>query len=164
MSVPYVVVVASTVAAPAGATWARVTTPAGIRDELRPWLSMTMPPGLRGRTLADADDLLGRPLGRAWLLLGGVLPVEYDAMTLVALEPGRSFHERSSMALLSRWEHERTVTPESSGSCTVRDRLVLVVRRPVRLLPGHARLVTAVVRALFAHRHRRLAAWARRQG
>lgn len=162
MRAPHVVEVVSTLSAPAATTWARVTTPAGIRDELRPWLSMTMPPGLRGRTLADAEALLDRPLGRAWLLLGGVLPVEFDAMTLVALEPGRSFHERSSMALLSRWEHERTVTPLWAGSCSVHDRLGFVVRRPLRLLPGHARLVSAVVRALFAHRHRRLARWARR--
>lgn len=162
MTAPYVVVVASTVSAPAATTWARVTTPAGVRDELRPWLSMTMPPGLRGRTPADAHEVLDRPLGRAWLLLGGVLPVEYDAMTLVAVDPGRSFHERSSTALLSRWEHERTVTPSGPGSCTVHDRLSLVVRWPLRLVPGHARLVITVVRALFSHRHRRLAAWARR--
>ena len=145
---------------PAAEVWERVTTPEGIRDELRPLLSMTMPPGLRGRTLADASEVLDRPLGKAWLLLLGVLPVDFDDMTLVAFEPGRSFHEVSRMAMLPRWEHERTVTPEGDGACRVHDRLTFEPRF-VRL-PGVRRLVTAVVGALFSHRHRRLARWAAR--
>lgn len=137
--------------------WERVTTPEGIDHELGPLLSMTMPPGLRGRSLADAQELVGRPLGRARLLLLGVVPVEHDEMTLARVDPGRAFHERSSMRLLRRWEHERTVEPAGAGSCVVHDRLVLEPRRWVPL--PLARRTTA---ALFAHRHRRLGRWAGR--
>ena len=149
----------SRVDCPADEVWARVTTPAGIRHELRPVLSMTMPPGLRGLGVGDAATRLGEPLGKAWLLLGGVLPVEYDDMRIIALEPGRRFHERSTMLLLSRWEHERTVTPLGADACEVRDRLTFVPR----VLAGRPvvrKAVGWVVAALFAHRHRRLRAWA----
>lgn len=145
----------STVPRPAPEVWARVTSPAGIRHELRPWLSMTMPPRLRGATIDDAAPLLGRPLGKAWLLAGGLVPVDFDDMVLVALEPGRRFHERSRMLLFPRWEHERTVAPAGGGACTVTDRLTFVPRLPA----SHH-----VVALLFAHRHRRLRAWARRPG
>jgi len=111
-----------------------------------------MPPRLRGGTIDDAAGLLGRPLGKAWLLAGGVLPVDYDDMVLVALEPGRRFHERSRMLLFPRWEHERTVEPAGGTACTVTDRLTFEPR-----LPGAGR----VVGLFFAHRHRRLRAWAR---
>lgn len=139
---------------PAARVWSRVTTPEGIRHELRPLLSMTMPQGLRGRTLDDAADLLDRPLGKAWLLLLGVVPVDYDDMTIVDFEPGRSFHERSSMLLLRRWEHQRWVLPTGEDSCEVSDRLTFEPR--LRLLGPVAR---RLVGALFGHRQRRLAAW-----
>jgi ligand-binding SRPBCC domain-containing protein len=145
---------------PAAEVWVRVTTPEGIRHELMPILSMTMPPGLRGRTLEDAPEVLDRPLGKAWLLLFGVLPVDFDDMTIVGFEPGRSFHEVSRMALLPRWEHQRTVTPDGESACVVADRLTFEPRLP--RLAGVRRLVAAVVGALFSHRHRRLARWAAR--
>ena len=149
----------SAIARPAPEVWRRVTTPAGIRHELMPILSMTMPPGLRGRTLDDAAEVLHRPLGKAWLLLCGLVPVDFDDMTLVGFEPGRSFHEDSRMLLIRRWEHERTVIPDGTG-CLVHDRLTFEPR--FARLPGARRLVAAVVGALFSHRHRRLARWAAR--
>ena len=144
---------------PADKVWARVTTPAGIRHELRPVLSMTMPPGLHGLGVENAAARLGEPLGKAGLLLGGVLPVEYDDMRIVALEPGRRFHERSTMLLLSRWEHERTVTPVGTDACEVRERLTSLPRA-LAGRPVVRRVVGWVVAALFAHRHRRLRALA----
>lgn len=143
----------STLPLPADVVWDRVTTPAGIRHELRPILTMTMPPGLRGRTLADADHLVGRPLGKAWLLLLGVLPVDFDDMTLAEVGE-RRFHERSQMLLLPSWQHEREVVPVGNG-CEVTDRLTFDAR--LRVLEPLAR---RVVELLFAHRHRRLTRWA----
>ncbi len=150
----------SRIARPAAEVWGRVTTPEGIRHELMPILSMTMPPGLRGRTLEAAPQVLHRPLGKAWLLLFGVIPVDFDDMMLVGFEPGRSFHEVSRMALLPTWEHQRSVTPDGDAACVVEDRLTFEPRL-ARLL-GVRRLAAAVVGALFSHRHRRLARWATR--
>ena len=65
----------------------------------------------------DPEEIeLGVPLGRCWLLLFGLLPFEYDELTLVRLEPGRGFLERSRMLSLRHWEHERTLEPSGRGA------------------------------------------------
>ena len=144
----------SVVARPAAEMWRRAVTEEGINDELAPILRMTMPAGLRGKTIDDVE--VGVPLGRSWILLGGLLPVDYDDLRLVELEPGRRFLERSSMLSMRVWQHERIVEPTGSGSCAVTDRLVFELRRPLAWLPGASRLARAIVAALFRHRHRRL--------
>ena len=142
---------------PASATeiWERAITEEGINDELRPILRMTMPPGLRGKTVDDVE--VGVPLGRSWILLGGLLPVDYDDLCLAELEPGRRFLERSRTLSFSVWEHERVVEPEDSRTCRVTDRLRFELKAPLARLPGSARLAAAIVGFLFRHRHRRLA-------
>lgn len=50
--------------APPPRVWERVVTPEGINDEMRPWLTMSMP---GGRTLTVDTVTLGVPVGRAWL-------------------------------------------------------------------------------------------------
>ena len=141
--------------APSADVWRRAVTPEGINDELRPVLRMTMPKRLRGRTIDDVPT--GETLGRSWILLGGVLPVDYDDLRLVELEPGRRFQERSSMATLRLWTHERIVEPDGTGACIVTDRLGWEPRALLARIPGSDRLVARIVGALFRHRHRRLA-------
>jgi ligand-binding SRPBCC domain-containing protein len=142
----------SRVAAPAEEVWARVTSAEGINHEIRPWMRMTMPRSLRGRTIADVEP---GPLGRSWILLFGVLPFDYDELGLAELEPGRRFLERSTMLSMRRWEHERSVEPLDEGSCEVTDRIAFQLRAPLATL-GLTRPVAAVIARLFAHRHRRL--------
>ena len=144
----------SVVGLPAKAMWKRATSPEGINDELRPWLRMTLPSNLRGTTIETAP--LGEVAGRSWILLFGVLPVEYDDLRLVELEPGRRFLERSSMLTLRLWQHERVVEPLSEGSCRITDRLGFELRAGLAWVPGAGRLVRAIVGALFRHRHKRL--------
>ncbi len=141
------------VPAAAEAVWSRVVEPDGINHEMRPWMTMTMPRGAGDRTVESVP--LGRPLGRAWLRLFGLLPFDYDHLTIVELEPGRRFLERSTMLSMRRWEHERTLTPVPDGT-QVRDRVTLQPRLPV---PGLAALLARVVDAFFKHRHRRLRAY-----
>src|SRR5438309_5526768 len=112
--------VSSLVAAPPQEVWDRVTTPQGINYELRPWMRMTRP---RGFERLDPDSVeLGVPIGRSWVLLFGVLPFEYDDVTLIELEPGRRFLERSPMLSQRSWQHERIVEPAEGGS-RVTDRI-----------------------------------------
>jgi hypothetical protein len=144
----------SVVALSAGEMWARAVSAEGINDELAPILRMTTPAALRGKTIDDVD--VGVPLGRSWILLGRLLPVDYDDLCLAELEPGRRFLERSSMLSMGVWQHERTVEPAGERSCTVTDRLSFELRRPLAWIPGSERLATAIVRFLFRHRHRRL--------
>lgn len=133
-------------------------TEEGINDELSPILRMTMPARLRGRTIDDVA--VGEPLGRSWLLLGRLLPVDFDDIRLAELEPGRRFLERSQTLAFAVWEHERVVEAEGGGNCRVSDRLGFELRRALRRVPGMAPLAAAIVGALFTHRHRRLRAWA----
>lgn len=138
---------ASILRAPADAVWARVTTFAGINDELRPLMRMTAPREVREGGLSAVT--LGERVCRSWILAGGVLPVEYDDLVLVELEDGR-FLERSSMLTQAAWEHERTVAPHPDGAL-VTDRVTFTPRRGVP-----AALSTRMVAFTFAHRHHRL--------
>jgi hypothetical protein len=130
------------------ALWARITEPAGINDELRPLMRMTVPAGATDFGLADPEP--GR-IGRSWLLLFGFLPCDYDDIAIVRIEPGRGFLERSSMLSMRLWEHERTLTPLGEGRCRITDRVGWEPRLP---LPGA--LFRPLVLAVFRHRHRRL--------
>jgi ligand-binding SRPBCC domain-containing protein len=138
----------SVLAARPDAVWARVSTFAGINDELRPLMRMTAP--ARVRALEPADVVLGERVFRSWVLLFGVLPIDYDDLTLIALEPGRGFHERSSMLSMRVWEHERWLSAEGEG-CRIVDRLSFQPR-----LPGMGPLIERFIRMTFRHRHKRL--------
>lgn len=137
--------------APAEEVWQRVVTPEGINDELRPVMTMSMPRGAESLTVDNVP--VGVPIGRAWLRLFGVLPFDYDHLTIAELEPGRRFREESTMLSMSLWRHERTVTPAGATASVVHDRVSFRLRAGLRLSTP---LVAAGLGALFSHRHRRL--------
>ena len=58
----------------------------------------------------DVHD--GQHLGRSWLLLGGLLPFDYDDITIERVEPGRWFQEDSTMLSQRSWRHHRAVEPD----------------------------------------------------
>lgn len=112
---------------------------------------MTSPREHAGRTLFDAP--LGVPLFRSWLLLFGVLPIDFDHIGLEAVDPTSGFVESSTMLSMRTWRHERRVTPLPDGAGSrVSDTLTFTPR-----IPGTGALLAAIVGALFRHRHRRLA-------
>ena len=141
----------SIVDAPAEQVWARVVTPEGINDEVRPWMTMSMPRGAKSLTVDDVP--IGETIGRAWLRLFGVVPFDYDRLTIAELVPGRSFDEQSTMMSMRRWRHQRSVSPDGDGKALVHDRITFQLRAPLRPLTP---IVAAGLRALFGHRHRRL--------
>ena len=134
------------------AVWERVVHPGGINHEMRPWMTMRMPRRAEGMTVETVP--LGVPLGRAWLRLFGLLPFDYDDLTIVELEPGHRFLERSTMISMRRWEHERSLS-EMPGGTRVRDRVTFEPRLPSAVI---AALMARVVEAFFQHRQRRLLA------
>jgi hypothetical protein len=136
--------------------WERAIGEEGINDELRPILRMTMPPGLKGRTIDDVE--VGVELGRSWILLGGLIPVDYDDLRIAELGPGTRFLESSRTLSFSVWQHERTVADEGGG-CRVTDSLAFELRGPLAWIPGSAALASAIVGFLFSHRHRRLVSY-----
>ena len=106
--------------------WAHAMTIRGVNRELFPMARMTCPRDL-GRDLTRLP--LGRRAFRSWILAAGILPIDYDDLTFVELEPGRRFLERSSMWSQREWCHERTVEPVGGGSI-VTDRVRFVPRVP----------------------------------
>jgi ligand-binding SRPBCC domain-containing protein len=134
--------VSSRVAATREEVWARVTTPEGINDELWPVVRMTMP---RGASLR-----LGS-LGRSWILLAGVLPIDWDDIHVAELRDGRGFRERSRLASAPAWHHDRSLDPLPDGGCRVTDEIGFEPR-----LGAAGGLQAFVLEAMFRWRHRRL--------
>ena len=139
--------VSSHLDAPPEAVWQRVISFAGVNDELRPIVRMTAPKHMR--SIEPDDVTLGERLFRSWILLFGVIPIDYDDITVVRIEENRGFLERSPMLSQRSWEHERTLEPRDGGTLLT-DRVEFVPK-----LPGGG-AVTPVFRAVFRHRHRRL--------
>jgi len=140
----------SALAASPAEVWAHATSPKGVNYEMAPLLRMTFP--------RDAGDLTsswspGRTLFRSWLLVGRVLPLDYDDVSFAEIEPGRRFLERSVLLSQRVWEHERIIEPLTAlgGGCRVVDRLGFQPRIAVL-----GALYEPVFRFVFAHRHRRL--------
>lgn len=135
--------------APRAAVWAHAMSMEGVNDELFPFARMTAPKGRR--RLDAADVATGQRLFRSWILAFGVLPVDYDDLTFVELQPGRRFLERSPMGSQRLWEHERVVRDDGDG-CIVVDRVRFRPRVP--MLGSVQREIFFLV---FRNRHRRLA-------
>jgi len=140
--------VSSELEASTEAVWERAIDPEGINYELRPLMRMTVPRGAEDFGLGDLEP---GHIGRSWIFLFGLLPLDYDDLNIVRVEPGRSFLERSSMLSMRLWEHERTVTPLGEDRCRVEDRLAWEPRLP---LPGV--WLRPLIRFVFNHRHGRL--------
>jgi len=144
----YAFEVSSVVPAPPAAVWARVSTMTGVNAELMPFMRMTHPRGMD--RLDPARVPLGRRVFRSWILLFGVVPIDWDDVTFVRFEPGRGFLESSPMLTQRRWVHERRLEPVAGG-CRITDRVAFEPRLP---LLGPA--LRPLYQWVFRHRHRRL--------
>jgi len=141
--------ISSQLEAPPTQVWDRITTPEGINDEMRPYLRMTVPAGVER---LDPESIeLGKKIGRSWILLFGLIPFDYDDLTLVRLDPGCGFLERSQMLSQRSWEHERTLEPTDGGGCLITDRISW---QPRLGLPGAP--LRPMIAWFFRHRHKRL--------
>lgn len=148
MSASHSFTVSSPLRAPAEQVWAHASTFAGVNRELWPLARMTYPPALS--RLTPETFPVGRTAFRAWILLLGLVPVDYDDVTLTELEPGRGFYEVSRLLTLRELRHRRSVHP-TAGGCVVSDEIALVPR-----VRGTGWLLARVYRRVFAWRHRRL--------
>ena len=109
---------------------------------------MTFPRGVAD--LTPTQVALGTRSFRSWLLLFGVLPVDFDDVTFVEVDRGRRFLERSTMASQRVWLHERIVEPHD-GNCRITDRLEWEGR-----FPGAELVFAVLIPRLFKWRHRQL--------
>lgn len=139
----------TTVRAPQPAVWEQVSTIRGVNEELSPLFHMTCP----HKDMRISPALVGSstiPLFRSWLFLFGLIPIEYDDINIVGVIEGKSFSERSSMALMTEWHHDR-ILETTTGGTIVTDELSFIPR--FRIIGF---VLCAVVKILFSHRHRRL--------
>jgi hypothetical protein len=140
--------IASTLAVDIDTLWAHCSSMKGVSRELWPLLRMTYP--------KDAESLMtesfvpGERLFRSRLLLFGVLPIDRSDLTIVEIEPGRRFLERSPMATQAVWEHERLLEPVAEGA-RITDSLKWRGR-----FPGAGAMFSVSVPILFKWRHHRL--------
>ncbi len=130
------------------AVWEHCSSMKGVSRELWPLLRMTYPKG--AESLLVDPFVPGKLLFRSRLFLFGFLPVDRSDLTLVELEPGRRFLERSSMATQRSWQHERLLEPVRHGT-RITDRLEWQGR-----FPGATAAFAATVPVLFKWRHHRL--------
>ena len=124
--------------------WSHATHMQGANREFFPLVRMTWPGG-DGRL--PSEPPLGQRLFRSWILLFGLLPIDYDDLSIAEFEPGRRFLERSVMLSQRQWVHERIVTPTETGC-----RLTDSVRFIPRLRPLGA-LQLGIFRLAFRLRH-----------
>jgi hypothetical protein len=140
--------ISSLLPADVDAVWAHCSSMQGVSRELWPWLRMTYPKG--AESLVSAPLVSGQPLFRSTLFLLGALPIDWSDLTLIEVEPGRRFLERSTMASQRIWEHERLLEPVKGGT-RISDRLQWRGR-----FPGAGAVFAVVVPFLFKWRHHRL--------
>ncbi|MFT4088814.1 MAG: hypothetical protein QM658_16990 [Gordonia sp. (in: high G+C Gram-positive bacteria)] len=130
--------------------WERVASIEGINDELMPYMRMVFPRRHRGKTLEDIEP--GMRVGKVWLHLGGVLPFDYDDLTITEFHPGVGFREDSTMLSMPQWRHTRTLRSLDDESTEVLDVVEFAPR-----IPMFAPVARRIIAHLFRHRHRRLA-------
>lgn len=126
--------------------WHWITSVDGIRAEMRPLLRMTVPGNLNG--IDDVPVAPGRRLFRSFILLLGILPVDYSDLTLLALQPGEGFIEESPMGSMRLWRHERRIVSDH-----VDPACVLLVDRLTFQPRWAGTLVGWFVQKFFEHRH-----------
>ncbi len=139
--------ISSELAVSAEALWRHAVSPVDINAEFRPLLQMRFPPGMEDVTEGWTPSSIGF---RSWILLGGVLPVDYDDLRFTELEPGRYFQERSTMLTQAFWSHRREITPLPGGA-RITDRVEFSPRATV-LTP----LFEKIFPLVFRYRHRNL--------
>jgi ligand-binding SRPBCC domain-containing protein len=148
MDSSYRISFASRLASPPQAVWDWIVSAQGIAAELRPWLFMSAPSGVK--SLVDVSVQPGRRLFRSWIFLFGLIPIDYSDLTLQELQPGAGFVEQSPMGSMRLWRHERRLSVGPEG--------VLLVDH-LTFRPRFARaLIAWFIRQVFKHRHRVLVA------
>ena len=127
--------------------WSHMTSPSGVNAEFWPFIRMTFPSTMEDVT---TDWQPGRHLFRSWLLLFGIIPVEYDDFGFKEVDIGKRFLESSEMLSQHQWIHEREISETPAGA-RISDRVSFVSR-----LPYLESVYLGVFRLVFRYRHFRL--------
>ena len=124
--------------------WEWITSVKGILAEMRPYFRMTAPKGFD--SIDNLNITLGQPLFHSKVFLFGFLPIDYSDITLIELEKGFGFVEKSPMGSMKLWRHERRISP-TAGGCKITDHLTFEPKRA-------SSFTGWFIRTVFKHRHR----------
>ena len=147
MNEPIVLYFESELSTSSDKIWESITSVKSIRKEIQPFFTMTAPQHIK--SLGDIKLALGKPLFRSYVLLLGIIPIDYSDMTLLELEEKLGFVEQSPMKSMKLWRHERSIKPHHSKPDTVIliDKLIFQPRRAKIL-------VKKFIEVVFTHRHK----------
>ena len=81
------------------------------------------------------------------------MPIDFDHLAFESIDADSGFVESSRMLSMRSWRHERRVYAAGPSRAKLVDRITFVPR-----IAGTGRLLEAVSRRLFRHRHARLRA------
>lgn len=125
--------------------WDSITSLAGLTFEMMPLMRLTAPKGFK-----TLSDIYPRKTDfRSWVLLFGILPIDYTNLQLKSLTPLKGFVEESNMASMQYWHHERKIVVVSETETSVIDELTF---EPLRF----KKLSGFIIKKFFEHRHSRL--------
>ncbi len=127
--------------------WRRISSWAGVNDELAPLVKMSHPASMPNIDDVPAD---GTSHFTSTLLLFGLIPFDAHRVAFREMRPPHVFDECSSSLVMRRWSHRRSLE-ELGDAVEVCDEVGFECR-----LPGLGALLEPVYRAVFAGRHRRL--------
>jgi ligand-binding SRPBCC domain-containing protein len=124
--------------------WEWIISLKGISSEMWPYFRMTAPKGFE--SLENLNIILGQPLFRSKVFLFGFLPIDYSDITLIEIEKGSGFVEKSPMGSMKLWRHERRIISTASG-CKIIDHLTFEPKMATQIIGWF-------IRTVFQHRHK----------
>src|SRR5262249_7811846 len=97
--------------------WQHASSFIGVNRELWPLARMTYPPSMA--RLVPGRVPLVRTAFRSWILLLGLIPVDFDDITLIELTPGPGFYEVSRLLTWREGRPRRPITATQGGGAVI---------------------------------------------
>ena len=128
--------------------WDSINTFNFVNYELSPIMKMTTPNEFRNKKLEEFP--INTTVFRSWILLFGVIPIDYSDVRLVYVKRTIGFEERSEMFSSKEWNHRRTLISTKYG-CRLVDRIRFNPRNQIVGI-----FIFVLIKILFFNRHKRL--------
>jgi hypothetical protein len=103
----------------------------------------------RPKKITGVQVTAGAKLFRSYVLLFGIVPIDFSDLTLLEVRKGFGFLEQSPTGTMKLWRHERLLSETQSNA-----KLVVVLTDKLTFEPKIASsIVTWFIKMVFNHRH-----------